>query len=201
MKEEKDYLQDIAEIRSMMERSTKFLSLSGLSGVMAGVYALTGAYYAHKILGFSPQGINYIPNDLTKLMSVAITVLVLTLATATILSYRKAQQAGERIWNATARRLLINMAVPLLVGGVLILLLIINNLMGLLAPFSLIFYGLALYNASKFTFEDLRSLAIIEITLGLISAYFVSYGLLLWAIGFGLVHVIYGIYIYYRYEK
>lgn len=201
MKQEKDYIQDLAEIRSMMERSTKFLSLSGLSGVMAGIYALTGAYFAHKILAFDPQTINYNPDNLNNIISVALSILVLAIGTAALLSYRKAHKAGEKIWNATARRMLINLSVPLLVGGLLILLLISNCMMGLIAPFSLIFYGLALYNASKFTFEDLRSLAVIEICLGLFSAYYIPYSLILWAIGFGLVHIVYGIYIYYRYEK
>jgi hypothetical protein len=97
--------------------------------------------------------------------------------------------------------LLVNMAVPLIAGGLLILILISKGLIGLVAPFTLLFYGLALYNGSKFTYEEVRILGVIQIILGLISAIYIEYGLLIWAVGFGIVHIIYGIYIHYKYER
>lgn len=208
MKENKDYIRDIAEMRSMMERSSKFLSLSGLAGVMAGIYALIGAYIAYKIFYFNPDEIVYntirsgsVSSSLLQVILLAVLILVLALGTAIFLSYKKASKRGEKLWNPTAKRLMINMSVPLVVGGLLILILISKGLIGLIAPFTLIFYGLALYNASKFTYEEVRSLGLIEIALGLVSAYFVGYGLLFWALGFGVVHIIYGIYMHYRYER
>lgn len=203
MKKEKDYVGDIAAIRSMMERTTKFLSLSGWAGIMAGMYALVGAGVAYTYLDFNPGGIaEAIPDGrLQTLMILALAILILAIGTAVSLSYRKAAKQGERIWNATSRRLLVGMSVPLVTGGMLILVLIWNGLIGLAAPFSLIFYGLALYNAGNFTYGEVRTLGLIEIGLGLISAYFVEYSLLCWAIGFGLLHIIYGIYIHYKYER
>lgn len=208
MKENQDYIRDIAEMRSMMERSSKFLSLSGLAGIMAGIYALAGAYIAYKIFYFNPDEIVYntirsgsVSSSLLQVVLLAVLILVLALGTAIFLSYKKARKRGEKLWNPTARRLLINMSVPLVVGGLLILILISKGLIGLIAPFTLIFYGLALYNASKFTYEEVRSLGLIEIALGLVSSYFVGYGLLFWAVGFGVVHIIYGIYMHYRYER
>jgi uncharacterized membrane protein YidH (DUF202 family) len=208
MQEKQDYIRDIAEMRSMMERSSKFLSLSGLAGIMAGIYALSGAYIAYQFFYFNPDEIVYssiksgsLSLSLLKVIFLAITVLVLALGTAIFLSYKKANKKGEKFWNYTAKRLLINMAVPLIAGGLLILILISKGLIGFIAPFTLLFYGLALYNASKFTYDEVRSLGLIEIGLGLISSYFVEYGLLFWALGFGVVHIIYGIYIHYRYER
>lgn len=208
MKAEKDYIRDIAEIRSMMERTSKFLSLSGWAGVMAGIYALTGAYLAYKLFYFNPDEITYTTTTsgdwsttLPKLIFLALIILVLAIGTAVFLSYRKASKRGEKLWNATSRRLLIHMFVPLVAGGLLILVLISKGLIGLMAPFTLIFYGLALYNAGKFTYGEVRVLGLIEVGLGLIGAYFIGYGLLFWAIGFGLLHIIYGIYIHYRYES
>ena len=93
------------------------------------------------------------------------------------------------------------MAVPLIAGGLLILILIAKGLIGLIAPFTLLFYGLAVYNASKYTYEEVKVLGLFQVGLGLISAYFVRYGLLCWALGFGVVHIIYGIYMNYRYER
>jgi len=208
MKDQQDYIRDIAEMRSMMERSSKFLSLSGLAGVMAGIYALAGAYIAYKVFYFNPDEIVYntirsgnVSFSLLKVIFLAITILLLAVGTAIFLSHKKAKKRGEKLWNATAKRLMINMAVPLMAGGLLILILIAKGLLGLIAPFTLIFYGLALYNASKFTYEEVRSLGLIEIGLGLISSYFVGYGLVFWALGFGVVHIIYGIYMHYRYER
>ncbi len=201
MKEEKDYIQDIVEIRTMMERSTKFLSLSGLSGVLAGIYALIGVYFAIKIIGFNPDSIQYTHEKFQQIILVALIVMVGAIGTAIVLSISKANKTGEKFWNASAKRLVVNMAVPLIAGGIILLMLMSYKLIGLIAPFSLLFYGLALYNASKFTYENVKSLAIIEICLGLLSAYFISYSLLIWAIGFGIVHIVYGIYIYYKFEK
>ena len=208
MKEEKDYIKDIVAMRSMMERSSKFLSLSGLACIMVGVYALSGAFIAYKFFHFNPDKIvdnniqsGSLPSGFLNVVFLAIIILILAIGTAIFLSYKKANKSGEKSWNPTVRRLLINMAVPLISGGILILVLIFQGFIGLIAPFTLLFYGLALYNASKFTYEELRSLGLIEIGLGLISSYFVEYGLLFWTLGFGVVHVIYGIYLRYRYER
>ena len=125
----------------------------------------------------------------------------MAIGTAIFLSAKKAKKRGEKLWNPTARRLLIDMAVPLIAGGLLILVLIFKGLIGLLAPCSLIFYGIAMYNAGRFTYEEVKSLGLIEIGLGLVGSYFIEYGLLVWALGFGVLHIIYGIYIYNKYER
>ena len=207
MKEEQDYIRDITEIRSMMERSSKFLSLPGWSGILAGIYALAGAYIAYSVFDFSPADLVYsnapgsLSSCLWKVVSLGLIILILAIGSAVYLSYKKANKKGEKLWNPTTRRLLIHMAVPLITGGLLILILISKGLIGLVAPFTLLFYGLALYNFSKFTFEEVKTLGLIEISLGLISSYFTGYGLLFWALGFGLAHVLYGIFIHYRYER
>ena len=203
MKQEKDYIRDIAEIRTMMERSSKFVSLSGWAGIMAGIYALSGAYIANKVYDFNPDQIvdSNSSAALAEVMFLAVIILVLALGTAIHFSNRRASRRGEKIWNATARQLLMSMAVPLLAGALVILILISNEMVGLVAPFSLLFYGLALYNASKFTYNAVKVLGLTEIALGLLGSYFIGYGLIFWALGFGLAHIFYGIYVYYRYER
>jgi hypothetical protein len=203
MKEEQDYFRDIKDIRSMMERSSKFLSLSGWAGIMAGVYALAGTFTVYRFLDFNPGEIayNFPTSGLIKVVAVAVTVFLCAATTAVYFSYKKSGKKGEKLWNPTSRRLLNDMAVPLIAGGLLILILMLNGLNGLLAPFTLLFYGFALYNAGKYTYAAVRVLGLTEIGLGLIASYRVEYGLWIWAAGFGLVHIIYGIYIYYKYEK
>jgi hypothetical protein len=207
MKTEQEYIKDLTEIRSMMERSAKFLSLTGWSGIMAGIYALAGAYIARKLFYFYPEDPIYnttggqaVSGNGVSLILLAIIILVLAIGTAIFLSYRRSKSSGERLWNSAARRLVINMAIPLATGGLFIIILLLKGLSGLIAPLTLIFYGLALLNASKFTYEEVKYLGIIEIILGLVASYFIEYGLLLWAIGFGLMHIIYGIYMHLKYE-
>ena len=201
MKEERDYIQDIAEIRSMMERSSKFLSLSGWAGIMAGIYALAGAWIAHSVYGFYPDEIFYTSPNLTNVVLLATGILVLALVSAIVDSRRKAQKRDEKAWNATSRRLLASMAVPLFGGGLLILALLSKGLIGLIAPLTLLFYGLALYNAGNYTIKEVRLMGVVQIVLGLINSWFIGYGLLFWVLGFGVVHIVYGIYMHFRYER
>ncbi|MBZ0180498.1 MAG: hypothetical protein K8F36_14530 [Melioribacteraceae bacterium] len=203
MKENRDYIKDLAEIRSMMERSSKFLSLSGWAGIMAGLYALAGVYIAYNIFNFNPTSISSGSNsfELVNVVILAIMILTLALVTAIFFSYKKAKGKGEDIWNPTSRRLLKSMLVPLLSGGILIILFLVNGFIELILPLSLIFYGLSLYNAGKFTIDEVKLLGFVQIGLGLLSSYFIEYGLIFWAIGFGVVHIIYGIYMHFRYER
>lgn len=208
MKNENDLLNDITHIRSMMERSTKFLSLTGLSGVLAGLYALAGAFLAYTVFDFNPDSIYWkynspetSPVTLYSVIAVAGVILVLALVTAATLSARKASLAGEKIWNTTTRRLLANFAVPLVTGGVVVIIMVIEGMTGLAAPLTLIFYGLALHNAGNFTYKEVKYLGITQIILGLAATIFIGWGLVIWAAGFGVANIVYGVLMHYKYEK
>ncbi len=204
MKEEQDYIRDIAEIRSMMERSSKFASLSGLSGILAGIYALAGAFIVNSVYSFNPDSFdytNYAGESIINVIAAALIILLLALGSALFLSYKKGNKRGEKIWNATSRRLIANMGVPLSAGGILILIFLAKGLVGLVIPATLLFYGLAIYNASKFTFDEMKFMGLLQIGLGLISTYFIEFSLLIWAFGFGVVHITYGAYMHFKYER
>jgi hypothetical protein len=208
MKKDTDYLQDIEEIRSLMEKSSKFISLSGWAGIFAGVFALLGSYIALTYLDFNPQSLSvdtennpFQQKQIFSVVQLALLVFLLAISFALFFTHRRAKRKDELLWTPTAKRLVMNMAVPLFTGGILILLFISKGFIGFVAPFSLLFYGLALFTISKFTFDEVKILGLIEILLGLISVYKVSLGLLFWAIGFGVVHIVYGIYVYFKYER
>jgi hypothetical protein len=206
MQKEKDYIKDIAAIRTMMERSSKFLSLSGWAGILAGIYAIVGAYISYVFFKFNPVEIVYTTTvasfaELLNVIVIATVVLLLSIGTAIFLSFKRATKRAESLWNATSRRMLINMSVPLASGGVLILVFISLGLIGLIAPLSLLFYGLALFSAGNYTFSEVRFLGIILILLGLLGSCFIEYGLLLWVVGFGLMHIVYGIYIHIKHQR
>lgn len=208
MKKEHDYSQDIAEIRMMMERSSKFLSLSGRMGILIGIYALLGAAVAYLFFHFNPTEVMDLDlrsgtpiAPIWKIILLGIVVIILTIGTVIYYSAKRAKKLGEKVWSPTARRMFISLATPLVAGGILLLILLSKGLTGLVAPLSLVFYGLALIHAAKFTYDDLRTLGMIQIALGLLGSIFIPWGLLLWAIGFGVIHIVYGIYMHYKYEK
>jgi hypothetical protein len=207
-----EHLEALTEIRSMMERSSRFISLSGLSGVFAGIYALigAGAAYCYLHLGFSSS--NYYEyayssdgsskkDFFTFFFTDAGLVLFASILTGYILTSRKAKKAGQKIVDKTALRLAINLFIPLIAGGVFCLSLLSHKQVGLIAPCMLLFYGLALINASKYTLDDIRYLGLCQVGLGLLSSYFIGYGLLFWALGFGVLHIVYGISMYNKYER
>lgn len=205
--EEANYLNDIKQIKEMMSKSTQCISLSGLSGVLAGIYALVGAWLAYKTIYFdysttgSYRNLVISENAVYKLLLIAVVVLVASIVTGAVLSIQKAKKANETLWNTASKRLLINFAIPLATGGFFILFLIEKEYLNLIAPLTLIFYGLACLNASKYTLRDVRYLGITIIILGLLSTWFINYGLLFWALGFGVCHIIYGSMMYYKYDR
>ena len=197
------YLQDISQIKHMMERSSRFISLSGFSGILAGIYALAGAYLASRIIPVFPsyQIVILTQERIVQLILVGMMVLVLSLGTGIYLTIRRSRKLGLKSWDHTTRRLLINLAIPLATGGIFVLILMSKGVIAMAAPASLIFYGLSLVNASKYTYSDIRALGIIEILLGLTATFFVGYGLIFWALGFGIMHIVYGILMYLKYER
>ncbi len=204
---EKDYRKDISEIRDMMQRSSRFISLSGLSGIMAGIYALIAAFIAFKI-AYTFETIEYtevlvrnVTGKRFELVLTALSTLALTVVTGIILTKNKAKKQDLPSWDQNAQKVVINLLIPLVTGGVLVLLFYQYGLIKLIAPMTLIFYGLGLVNASHYTYRDIRVLGLIEILLGLIACIYTGYGLLFWSIGFGLLHIIYGTAMYLKYEK
>ena len=205
-------LQDLNDIKDMMERSTRFLSLSGLSGISAGIVALIGAGIAYFILDFGKikydEHFNILnsfrPRNIEIIESItilAIIVLISALSLGFFFSWRKAKKNNYPLWNKTSKRMLSSLFIPLATGGVLLLVLISNNNISLLAGTALIFYGLALENASKYTLKEIRFLGFLEIILGIFAIVFLNYGLLFWILGFGILHIVYGSLMYWKYDR
>lgn len=205
-----DSLKDVQDIRRMMERSSRFISLSGWSGVAAGICALGGAAVARFVIFdeyyrnydargfFSNQDFTHLKS---KLLGLAAATFVLAFLSAFYFTWRKSHQQGMSLWNTTSRRLFWNMMIPLVTGALFILSMLQLNLWAFVAPSCLIFYGLALVNASKYTFTDIRYLGICEIVLGLLNMQWIGYGIYFWAFGFGVIHIIYGIVMWWKYER
>ncbi|MCY0979201.1 hypothetical protein PGH12_15035 [Chryseobacterium wangxinyae] len=202
----KNYHEDLSHIRSMMERSSRFISLSGLSGVVAGLAAILGAVYVYFV--FQREGIDYFDGDRNIFGKKLVRELVLTgsviLAIALLSGYfftaSKSKKKGLKIWDATTKRLLVTFAVPLVTGGFFCLILLYQHLFVLVAPSTLIFYGLALVSAERYTLTDIKYLGYCQIVLGLLSLLFLGWGLVAWTIGFGILHIVYGLIMHIKYK-
>lgn len=198
--------EDLSHIRSMMERSSRFISLSGLSGVFAGLFALAGSFYVYQL--FKNNGIEYFDGQqkmyssdlITELVFIALVILILALGSGMFFTLRKSKKFDLPVWTTTTKKMVLNLAIPLLVGGVFCTALLYHQLFALIAPVTLLFYGLALVNAGKYTFSDIRYLGICEIILGCISLFYLGFGLVFWAIGFGILHVLYGLVMFRKYK-
>ncbi|WP_308990875.1 hypothetical protein QLS71_012410 [Mariniflexile litorale] len=199
--ESKDYLKDISEIKNLMNKSSRFISLSGLSGIMAGVYALIGAAIAYYLVMNFSYGTLILDGQIFRWVLVdLILVATLSIITGIILTTKKAKKHGSKIWDATSKRLVFNFLIPLVVGGLYILIILNQQKYGQAGALMLIFYGLALINASKYSIGDIRYLGFAEIILGLTAALLPGYGFWLWVLGFGILHIIYGTWMHFKYD-
>jgi len=203
------HLDALQDIRKMMQRSSRFISLSGLSGIAAGTWALIGAYLANdwmndyyneykdygSFTGSSFQQLKW------NLFLLAASVFTLAIVSAFYFTWRRAGRDNIPMWDHSMKLLTINLLIPLVAGGLFILSMLQQNDWHFIAPACLIFYGLALVNGSKYTVTDIRYLGYFEIVLGLINTQFPRSGLYFWAFGFGILHIIYGFVMWWKYER
>lgn len=204
----RQHLKNLTEIRSLMERSSSFISLSGLSGISAGIIGLIAAYILHiKLFRFmdyskSPMISAQMREEFILFgITVSAAVLIITFLAAIFFTARKAKKNGYPVWDGSAKRLVVNLFIPLVTGGVFCLILIYQYFDWLVLPSMLVFYGLALLNAGKFTLSEIKWLGVSEIALGLASMLFLNDAIYFWGAGFGLLNIIYGLVMYYKYEK
>lgn len=204
-----DSLQDVKDIRRLMERSSRFTSLSGLSCVAAGICALAGAFFGYRIIsnyyGPDPAAWIYSNNDFLELrfelLILAASVFLLAGGFAFYFTWRKTKRLKHSLWDHSSRRVFWNMVIPLLTGAIFVLGMLRYNEWAFVAPACLVFYGLALVNAGKYTLADIRYLGYCEIALGLVNMFFIGYGLYCWTIGFGVLHIVYGIIMWMKYDR
>ena len=219
MDQQSQHINALKDIKQMMERSSRFISLSGLSGVAAGTCALVGAWFAYGIIHTTypvdPIVYNeiqrsasrqYIPLSVrdymgSKLLWIAACTFIAAFVLSFLFTYLRSQKTNTPLWGTTAKRLAFNVCIPMAVGGVYLLKMMEAGCYGLIAPGCLLFYGLALLNGSKYTLGEIRYLGFGQIALGILNLWYIGYGLYFWAAGFGLLHIAYGIVMWYKYER
>ena len=213
MNESEKLSSELRDIKQMMERSSRFISLSGLSGISAGIFALIGAWLSADVIERNRSAVHHLKRTIenadsilygdfihSRLFQIAIITFIAALVSAFLFTYRRSKKTNVPIWGTTAKRLTINVIVPMITGGFFLFALIKNGVYGFVAPGCLIFYGLGVLNASKYTLPETRYLGYGEILLGIINLFFLGQGLYFWAAGFGVLHIFYGVFMWWKYE-
>lgn len=214
--ENKEQLEHISDIKKMMDKASRFSSLSSLSIIIAGIFALIGAFLIYSNLEFvlndgelisyselinGESGSEVLTRKIKFLLVVGSLIFFSSIIICYLLSLRKVRLENAEFWNPTFKRALRALFVPIIAGGIFSLLLLNHNAIGMVAPATLIFYGLGLINASKYTYGEVEVLGYVELTLGLVSSYYMGMGLLFWAIGFGLCHIVFGLVMYFKHDR
>ncbi len=219
MNPDNQHLERLQDIRQMMTRSSRFISLSGLSGVAAGICALIGAWFAYDTIG-DYYAVSVIPGWHSEIRStrgygmlgewdplearlfwIAVFTFLGAFVSAFFFTWLRSRKTGLPIWGFVARRLMWSVVVPMLVGGLLILRLLDFHAYGLIAPACLLFYGLALIHASKYTFPEIGYLGYGQLVLGALNLWYIGYGLIFWSLGFGVLHIVYGFLMWWKNER
>lgn len=219
MTEHQQTLDTLKDIRDIMNRSSRFMSLSGWSGVAAGCCALVGAWRAHGVIQQGMIGRDSlrklydapaeIPEPIqisdyvgsSELLQIAFFTLVAALLSAILFTWWRNRKAPAPIWNATSRRLIVALGVPMLVGGIYMIKLMEIGAFGFIAPGCLLFYGIGLISASRFTLGEIRWLGYAQLVIGIANLFYIGYGLYFWAFGFGVLHIIYGLIMWWKHER
>ena len=194
-------LEDLKAIREMMEKSSKLLSLSGLSGLLAGITAIAGAAFAYFFILRDPSATDFNRHqEMMILLIDALVVLFVSIGFGIYFSAKKARKSKQKLFNKVMLKTVYNLSIPLIAGGILSIIFLVRGDIEIIASTTLIFYGLALVNVSKYTFDEIHYLGITEIILGIGAAIFLYNGIIFWTIGFGFCHIIYGIVMYKKYD-
>lgn len=210
--ENKEALNTLNEIKDLMEKSSRFQSISGLSIVIVGLLASVvsaGAWLMllpHSDISWLPTTCNGIlinsPFRTKIAVFSALLLLVISFSTVSFFSLHKMKkQRGAVSFDSTLRRCLFHFCVPMVVGGLLCAAMLLQGHYGLTSTFMLVFYGLALINCSHYTSSSIAMLGYAQLVLGVVDCFAVSHAILLWWLGFGLMHILFGIYFIIKYDR
>jgi hypothetical protein len=168
------------------------LNFKSWIGILTGFYALVGIFIANQMLHsykFAEEGLNMLPVNIFEIMIMALAAFILLISLVTIYIVKK--KKSLKFSNIEK----LNFYIPLILGGVILFLVANKGYYHLIASVSLIYYGIFLLNLNRFLKTDLFIFAIIEIILGFTSFFVNNHSLLFLAIGFGVLQIIFGIYL------
>lgn len=197
-------LEDLKEIRQMMERSSRFLSLSGSSGI--GIGFLASLFVAWQVskgnMSLTEQrNFDLLAPAWEEFIIGTFGLFVICVLLSMGLTLRRTLKKGLTIWTSSTKNILGAIGLPMMVGAMLLLQNFNSLSTDAFFPATLLCYGLGLFFASRYTYDELRIMGLAMLVLGTLSILYPPYSLLFWVLGFGALHMIYGAIMYFRYER
>jgi hypothetical protein len=181
-------MDNLSFIRQTMERATAFTAVPGWGGVGMGVLALAAAAVAETRITRTEWLVTWL----------ATSALGLTLGGWTMAS--KARRAGTTVFSYSGRRFVLSYVPPLLVGALLTGVLVRAGLWSALPGTWLLLYGTGVVTGGAFSVRVVPLMGLCFMVLGAAALFSpASWGNILMAAGFGLLHIVFGLIIARRY--
>lgn len=181
-------IDNLAFIRDTMERSTSFTAVPGYGGILMGATALAAAYIANVQTGLRESIVTWLAEA------------ALAFAIGVLAMWQKSKIAGQSLASAPAKKFAMSFAPPLIVGIVVTLGLARYGYFYVLPPICMLTYGAAVVCGGAFSVRVVPVMGWCFMALGAIAFVLpTSYGNLMMAASFGVLHIVFGAIIARRY--
>lgn len=197
--EHENHLQNLNELKRILAKNTRFLSFSGLSGIIAGALALIGLWLFVE-LAYSDIKLSH-ENYFLLGLSIGLSIIILAIGCGIVLTRRRIKKEGTKVNQAVVKNTLIHILLPIVAGGITCLILAYQGQYTYVPALMLLFYGIGLFNGSQFSFDDLKYMGLRFISLGILTLLMPQWSMWTWGVGFGLFHILYGLRIYFKHER
>jgi hypothetical protein len=181
-------MDNLRFIRETMERAGSFTAVPGWGGCIIGLTAIAAAFVAARQPNMDRWLITWLMEGMVAVGIGAIAMKI------------KSESAGQALSSEPARRFVLSFAPPLLAGALLGSVLYRSNLIGALPGTWLLLYGTGVVTGGAFSVRVVPLMGLCFMGLGA-AALFLPLPLAnaLLGIGFGVLHVVFGIIIARRY--
>jgi hypothetical protein len=181
-------MDNIEYIRDTMESAGQFTALSGLGSILLGVVGLAAA----PIASAQPTNEGWL---VTWLMAASVAV---PLGGSAVL--RKARSAGVPLLSGHGRRFVLGFVPGMLTGALITVALFRAGLFHLMPGCWLLMYGTAVLTAGTFSVAIIPLMGVSFMVVGAVALFFpAAWGDDFMAVGFGGIHVLFGVLIARRY--
>lgn len=181
--------ENLRVIRELMERSTKYSTFSGPSGILAGAASIVGCVVTHSLATRPPGSDSFrIPFLITWSM-----VILFAIGADFLLMKRRAARVGKRIVSRLGKQMVFAAGPGLGTGVLLTLYLLQHNMLTNVYPFWMLSYGIAVCAVGQFSQREVKALGVAFLLAGTLTLLMPGWGLPLMALSFGGFHIIYAL--------
>lgn len=181
-------MENLKFIRQTMERATAYTGVSGIGQVIVGLTALIASWAAAQ------------QTEASHWIFIWVSEAVVSLVISSLMMVKKSRHLQLPLWSETARRYLLGFTPPMLAGALLTTVLYQHSLFEMIPGVWLLLYGTAIIAGGTYSVQVVPVMGFSFMLLGV----FALLGPTLWgnalmALGFGGLHMLFGLWIARRY--